>query len=98
MILCAITAAQGPGQKAEYGEALAVLEKRGWANLVAAVRRFLAGERDEDALCEPLDLGDSMILDAILRGLADPSTLDDLLPADGQEVPAARGSKPPATM
>jgi len=56
------------------------MEQRGWTNLVAAIRRILAGERDADTLCESLDSEDSMIVDAILQGLADPSTLNDLLP------------------
>ena len=51
------------------------------ANLVAAIRQVLAGERDADALCANLDLDDSMIIETILAGLADPSTLSDLLPS-----------------
>jgi tetratricopeptide (TPR) repeat protein len=51
----------------------------GWQNLVAAIRRILAGERDENILCEPLDLEDSMIISAILRGIADPQSLAALL-------------------
>jgi tetratricopeptide (TPR) repeat protein len=48
-------------------------------NLVAAIRRILAGERDENILCEPLDMEDSMIISAILRGIADPQSLAALL-------------------
>ena len=36
-------------------------------------------------LCESLDLEDSMIVEAILQGLDDPSTLADLLPDEGQD-------------
>ncbi|OUL24069.1 hypothetical protein BV372_29320 [Nostoc sp. T09] len=50
-----------------------------WQNLVAAIRRILAGERDENILCEPLDSEDSMIISAILRGIADPQSLEALL-------------------
>ncbi|BDI17456.1 hypothetical protein ANSO36C_32580 [Nostoc cf. commune SO-36] len=50
-----------------------------WQNLVAAIRRILAGERDENMLCEPLDLEESMIIYAILRGIADPQSLAALL-------------------
>jgi tetratricopeptide (TPR) repeat protein len=57
--------------------------KNGWGNLVAAIHRVLEGERDEDVLCELLDLEDSMIINAILRGIADPETLKPLL--EGQE-------------
>ena len=59
---------------------LPTLEKGGWTNL-AAIRRILAGERDADALCESLDPEDSMIVEAILAGIEDPSSLQDLLPA-----------------
>ncbi|MBD2435856.1 CHAT domain-containing protein [Nostoc sp. FACHB-110] len=50
-----------------------------WQNLVAAIRRILAGERDENILCEPLDSEASMIISAILRGIADPQFLEALL-------------------
>ncbi|BAY90122.1 MULTISPECIES: CHAT domain-containing protein [unclassified Tolypothrix] len=48
-------------------------------NLVAPIRRILAGERDENILCEPLNLEHSMIISAILRGIADPQSLEALL-------------------
>ncbi|AFY35755.1 CHAT domain-containing protein [Calothrix sp. PCC 7507] len=51
----------------------------GGQNLVAAIRRILAGERDENILCEPLNLQHSMIISAILRGIADPQSLEALL-------------------
>ncbi|QLE40439.1 CHAT domain-containing protein [Nostoc sp. C052] len=50
-----------------------------WQNLVAAIRHILAGERDENILCEPLNLEDSMIISAILWGIADPQSLAALL-------------------
>ncbi|MBD2505761.1 CHAT domain-containing protein [Nostoc muscorum FACHB-395] len=48
-------------------------------NFVAAIRRILDGERDENILCEQLDLEGSMIIYAILRGIADPQSLEALL-------------------
>jgi tetratricopeptide (TPR) repeat protein len=39
---------------------------RGWQNLIAAIRQILNGERDEDILCEGLDIEDSQIILAIL--------------------------------
>ncbi|MBD2341162.1 CHAT domain-containing protein [Calothrix sp. FACHB-156] len=48
-------------------------------NLVAAIRHILAGERDENILCEPLDSQEFMIIYAILRGIADPQSLEALL-------------------
>lgn len=55
------------------------MAKKGWVNLVAAIRSILAGERDENILCEPLDSEHSMIISAILRGIADPQSLAALL-------------------
>ncbi|MCG6138181.1 MAG: CHAT domain-containing protein [Nostoc sp. LLA-1] len=52
---------------------------KGKQNFVAAIRRILADERDENILCEPLDSEDSMIISAILRGIADPQSLEALL-------------------
>ena len=40
---------------------------RGWQNLIAAIRQILNGQRDEDTLCERLDVEDSQIVLAILR-------------------------------
>jgi tetratricopeptide (TPR) repeat protein len=57
--------------------------KAGRGNLVAAIHRVLEGEPDEDMLCELLNMEDSMIINAILRGIADPETLKPLL--EGQE-------------
>ncbi|MFN6567695.1 tetratricopeptide repeat protein [Dendronalium sp. ChiSLP03b] len=57
--------------------------KKGWDNFVAAIRLVLDGERDEDVLCESLDLDNSMIINAILRGIADPNTLNELLEEQG---------------
>ena len=51
-----------------------------WAKLAAVLDRVLAGERDADALCESLYPDLAMIVEAILHGLADPATLDDLFP------------------
>ena len=51
-----------------------VLEERvknGWGNLVAAIHQILDGERDQDVLCEPLDMEDSMIIYAILQGIGE---------------------------
>ncbi|MBD2211347.1 tetratricopeptide repeat protein [Nostoc linckia FACHB-104] len=50
----------------------------GWGNLVAAIRLVLGGERDEDVLCEPLNFIEAPIINAILRGITDPDTLNEL--------------------
>jgi hypothetical protein len=41
----------------------------GRGQLVGAIRRVLAGDRDVEVLWDDLDLEDSMIIGAILRGL-----------------------------
>lgn len=53
--------------------------------LAAALDRILAGERDETALREGLGPMMAMIIETILTGLADPSTLSDLLPSEPPE-------------
>nr|VFK22824.1 MAG: Tetratricopeptide (TPR) repeat [Candidatus Kentron sp. LFY] len=45
-----------------------------------AIGKVLAGERDEEMLCAPLGFGTSMIIETILRAIADPETLSALLP------------------
>lgn len=53
--------------------------KNGRANLVAAVHQVLEGERDKDVLCELLNLEDSMIIYAIVQGIADSGTLKEII-------------------
>ncbi|MGB3693971.1 MAG: hypothetical protein WA999_14705, partial [Spirulinaceae cyanobacterium] len=48
-------------------------------NLAVAIRQILAGERDEDAFLEDLHYDDAVIIRAILQGIANPETLQDLL-------------------
>ena len=45
---------------------------------MAAIRQILAGERDEELLCETLDLDNSMVVMAMLRGIDDPDSLEGL--------------------
>ena len=44
-----------------------------------AIRQILSGERDEDVFLEDLDYDQAVIIRAILQGIADPTTLEDLL-------------------
>ncbi|HJX53677.1 MAG TPA: tetratricopeptide repeat protein [Polyangia bacterium] len=82
VILRTITSVHDPKQRLQFEQMLPGMEQHGWTNLVAAIRRILAGERDPDALCAALDLEDSMIVETVLQGLADPSILSDLFPSD----------------
>ncbi|WP_455233870.1 hypothetical protein [Thiogranum longum] len=52
-------------------------EQNGWLQLVAAIRRILAGTRN-DSVLQGLDGEDSVIVRSILRGLQNPETLPDL--------------------
>ncbi len=50
-----------------------------WQNLIVAIRQILNGQRDEDILCTGLDIEDSQVVLAILRGISDPETLQSFL-------------------
>jgi tetratricopeptide (TPR) repeat protein len=54
---------------------LMAMEQKGWTDLVPVIRRIMDGERDVEALCEPLNFRDSMIVEAILEGIKGPSSL-----------------------
>lgn len=49
----------------------------GWTDLVAAIRRILAGQREVGAFRQ-LDEEDFTIVESILRGIQNPATLPDL--------------------
>ncbi|MGD1904217.1 MAG: tetratricopeptide repeat protein [Geitlerinemataceae cyanobacterium] len=55
------------------------MAQRGWTHLIAAIRQILNGERDAATLWDSLDMEDSMIIQTILQGIADPATLQPLL-------------------
>ena len=57
-------------------QALKVSAENGWENLVAAIRKILKGDRDT-SLLKGLDEEDTIIVDAILRGIQNPATLPD---------------------
>jgi tetratricopeptide (TPR) repeat protein len=82
IILGTVQAVLDPGKADEFRIALSQMEQGGWTNLVAAVRKILAGERSEQVLFAPLDLEDSMIIETILRAIADPTTLSALMPTE----------------
>jgi hypothetical protein len=83
LIAAVVTAVDDARVKQTLEPALKEWAKAGWNNLVAAIHRVLEGERDEDVLCEPLNFEEAPIINAILRGIADPETLKPLL--EGQE-------------
>ncbi len=84
LIAMVVVAAMGNAEVKQQLEAyLKRMAEGGWGNLVAAIGRILEGERDEEVLFEGLDGEDSMIITAILRGIADPETLKPFL--EGEE-------------
>jgi tetratricopeptide (TPR) repeat protein/CHAT domain-containing protein len=79
LITAVIMAALQPDQKAQLDPILQQYDSSDWPSLVAAICLILNGERDEDSLVDPLGPDESMIVSAILRGIADPTTLSALL-------------------
>lgn len=55
-------------------QVLKASEENGWGNLVSAIRKVLKGQRDSSIL-KGLDEEDQVIVDSILRGIQDPSSL-----------------------
>jgi hypothetical protein len=68
---------QNPGMVPDLDDILIQAEQNGWLQLVATIRRILAGSRDS-ALLNSLDEEDQVIIGSILRGLQNPETLPDL--------------------
>lgn len=79
-----VATGQNPDQRGEFELLLKSAESNGWTELVAAIRRIFAGQRDESVL-KGLDDEDRAIAHSILRGLQDPATLPD---PDAQPDPA----------
>jgi tetratricopeptide (TPR) repeat protein len=64
-----VVAAVGDAATRKQLESVLVQVEDGWGQLVGTIRRVLAGERDVEVLWDDLDLEDSMIIAAILRGV-----------------------------
>lgn len=78
-----------PGSIPDLEQVLRQAQENDWTTLVAAIRDIMGGRRDETVLLG-LDDEDRVIVEAILRGLQDPSTLPDL-EADFDSSMAAPG-------
>jgi len=72
-----VIACSDPAKVPDLDEILTQAENNGWSQLVAAIRQVLAGNRDHSIL-NALDEEDRPIVESILRGLQDPSTLPNL--------------------
>jgi hypothetical protein len=76
LIHAVVVACGRPELRPEVEKALQVSAENGWTDLVHALRLVLAGRRDPDVLIG-LDEEDAVIVQAVLRGLQDPSSLPD---------------------
>lgn len=66
-----------PGSVPDMEQVLQQAEENEWTQLVASIRDIMSGNRDESMLLG-LDDEDKVIVETILRGLQDPSTLPAL--------------------
>ena len=66
-----------PGSVPDMEQVLKQAEDNDWIQLVAAIRSIMAGNRDESVLAG-LDNEDTVIVESILKGLQDPTTLPAL--------------------
>ncbi|MDM8554909.1 tetratricopeptide repeat protein [Desulfococcaceae bacterium HSG7] len=71
LIAAVVAAVKQPEIREQLKPILEEKEKSGGKNLIAAIRKIWDGERDEDVLCEPLDLEDSMIISTVLAELSE---------------------------
>lgn len=76
LIVGVVQTVHNPSLRPEFDKALVISEKNGWVDLVSAIRKILNGSRDEK-LMMGLDEEDACIIQAILQGLQNPSTLPD---------------------
>ena len=67
---------RNPARREEFEALLGFAVDNGWNNLVAAIRRIAAGERELGVL-NGLDREDRIIAEAIMRGIQNPDTLPD---------------------
>ncbi len=76
-----VVACHNPAMRPEIESILKASEANGWVALARAIRTVIGGDRDA-SLLSGLDEDDRVIIEAILRGLQDPSTLPPEQPAD----------------
>lgn len=76
LIVASVQAAQAKQTPPELEQAFKVSEQNGWTSLIDAIRKIITGERSE-TLLKGLDEEDQIIIDAVLKGIQDPTTLPD---------------------
>ncbi len=76
LINLVVAACQSADKHAELEHVLKAARKNGWDDLVRVIRLIVAGQR-EASLLTGLDDEDQVVVESILRGLQDPSSLPD---------------------
>ena len=74
LIVAVVQTILNPELKPQLDHVLKQSEQNGWVGLVAAIRKIVAGSRDNSLLAGQDD-EDRVILDAILKGIQNPSSL-----------------------
>lgn len=74
LIVAVVQTIQNPELKPQLDHVLKQSEQNGWISLVSAIRKIIAGSRD-DSLLTGQDDEDRVIIEAILKGIQDPATL-----------------------
>ncbi|MCG8032087.1 MAG: hypothetical protein JAY75_08000 [Candidatus Thiodiazotropha taylori] len=72
-----VTTGSHPDGKDEFEQLMALAIENGWSELVAAIRKIFDQGRRDIELLNSLDEEDQVIIEMILLGLQDPSTLPD---------------------
>lgn len=76
VIVQVVQTVQNPTLMPQMEEVLKLSEKNGWGDVVTVIRKVLDGSR-EVSLMQGLDEEDSIIIEAILNGIQNPSSLPD---------------------
>lgn len=76
MIVAVVSSAQRGVLPAELDQGFKVSEENGWVDLIRILRKIIAGDRSP-ALLTCLDEEDQTIVQAVLTGIQNPSTLPD---------------------
>ena len=74
LINAVVQTIQNPELRPQLDHVLKQSEQNGWVGLVTAIRKIVAGSRDNSLLAGQDD-EDRIIIDAILKGIQDPTTL-----------------------
>ncbi|MEE9326236.1 MAG: hypothetical protein V3U71_02995 [Cocleimonas sp.] len=81
---------QNMQMRPQLNQILKASTENGWENLVLRIYKILDGERSE-MLLKDLDEEDAIIIEAILKGIQDPSTLPDPTKSSANPTMAAPG-------